>query len=440
MGKLLQSLGAAAGSRVFVHCGTSIDYLSELRESNPGLERYAERALLLANRQDIVCLTDEVEPDYLGFLHELGFGPDPANVIVASRYQASGSTLPDRLLDSEEALAILEQRMRQGGATQLYPFLSTTGQFELARVLGERMGTGVRVVGGDPELVAFADSKQNIRAKALELGVPVAPGEIVELPRHRREQDAGSLWSAVERQIRHTGRVIVRGASGAAGSATFVSRGGKDRELMEAWLARRSDNRTFLVEAMVDGVISPNVQIYVSPDGTAECVGITDQLLDAELTHRGNAYPSTARRTGDMARWGERLGAWLGDMGYTGVAGFDFVEYLAADGTPRAILAELNPRVNGATYPLSIRERISPAAAFVSGSVATDLVRFAQLRARLSDSLYSPQRKSGILPFMTGCLPFGSCGIMALAPTRAEAAELFAEAELSLGTSLAAVA
>ena len=442
MGQLLQSLGTGTGSRVFVHCGMSIDYLAELSQSNPDVERYAERALLLAERNDIVCVTAEVEPDYLDFLDHLGLGPAAANLIVTSRFQSGGGPLWERLLDSEEALDILQRRVQLQGTAQLHPFFCTAGQFELARALSERTGSAIRVIGGDPDLVAYADSKEHIRAKALELGVPVAPGEVVELgvgerPRH---SDLAILRSAIEHQSRHTGRVIVRGASGAAGSATFVYSGAEDLAELEAWLARRTDNRTYLVEAMVDTVISPNVQVHIFPDGSTECIGITDQLLDRELTHRGNAYPTAARCTGNMVRWACRIGEWLGDTGYTGIAGFDFVEYIASDGNPRAFLAELNPRVNSATYPLAVRERISPASAFVSGTIETGVGTFAELRERIPQLLYSPERKSGILPYMTGCLSFGSCGIIALARSRAEAAELFAEAELSLGASLAGIA
>ena len=76
----------------------------------------------------------------------------------------------------------------------------------------------------------------------------------------------------------------------------------------------------------------------------------------------------------------------------------------------------------------------------MSGTIETGVGTFAELRERMPQLLYSPERKSGILPYMTGCLSFGSCGIIALAPRRAEAAELFCEAELSLNASLAGIA
>jgi len=420
MGELLRSLGAGAGSRLFIHCVSSIDYLAELCAS----KRYAERALLLADAGDIVCLTDEVDPAYLELLAALGLGPLPENVVVASRFSESRGPLWERLLESDDTLELLSRRMRMAGTAQLHPFFLTRGHFDLARALCERVGRDVTVMGGDPEVVAYADHKHHIRARALELGIPVAPGEAV---------NAGSVFSAVKRQLRTTGRVIVRGTSGAAGSATFVCAGtAESLSDLAVWLSGRIDNSIYLVEAMYQAVASPNVQVHISRERDISCVGISDQLLDSHLTHTGNAAPSTAACTKDMVVWASRLGEWLGDMGYAGIAGFDFVEYIAPDGTREAFLAELNPRVNGATYPLAVRERLSPGSAFVCGSIETRFDAFAEVRARLAHLLYSPGCSQGVIPTMPGCLASGSCGMIALAPTRAEAAELFAQAELSL--------
>jgi Pre ATP-grasp domain len=430
MGKLLECLHSGAYSRLFVHCGASVNYLAELRASHPGLEKDAERALLLAERQDIVCLTNEVEPAYLDFLADLGLGPDAQNLIIASRFQPGDGPLWERLLESEAALEVLSDRMRAEGTTHIHPFIASAGEFELASALRDRTGLPVRVAGGDPELVAYADCKHHIRAKAVELGIPVAPGEVVDLgeTERGRSSDYQSLRHALERQVRRTGRIIVRGTAGAAGSATFLANGSSDElDLLADRLSRRTDNRIYLVEAMVDAVASPNVQIHIDLRGSPQCVGVSDQLLDGGLTHRGNAHPSDARCIEDMITWACIIGEWLGDTGYVGIAGFDFIEYLASNGTPKAFLAELNPRINGATYPLAVRERIAPRSAFVSGMVATQAGSFAELSERLSHLLYSRQRRSGVIPFATGCLDYGKCGIIALAPTRREAAELLAE-------------
>ncbi len=435
MGKLLESLESGSHSRLFVHCGTSVDYLAELNAASPGMERYAERALLLAERQDIVCVTAEVDPAYLEFLACLGIGPKPENLIVASRFQSGDGPLWQRLLDSEEALGMLSSRMQTEGTTQIHPFLSSAGQFELARVLREKTGMPVRVMGADPDLVAYADCKHHIRAAALDLGVPVAPGEVIDLGACASSaQRRQGLAAAIFRHSYITGKAIVRGSCGAAGSSTFVvSPVDCEIDELSAKLEQREDNRFYLVEALFPADASPNIQMHIDPEhGTIDCVGITDQRLNQHLVHTGNSYPSETHCREDLIRWAGVLTRWLRDGGYAGLVGFDFVEYTDEHGGSKAFLAELNPRVNGATYPLFVAERLGIAPAFVSGSIRTGVRTFTDVQEGLHDLLLSPGRKSGLLPYATGCLQYGRCSMIAFGSTAAEAAELFAEAELTL--------
>jgi hypothetical protein len=432
----------AAPLQLFVHCATSVDYLAGLNASIAGVERYAERALLLADRRDLVCVTDEVEPDYLDYLAELGLGPAPGNLIVASRFGRTERCQPlwQRLLQSEEALDTLGCVLRRHGSGRVHPFIASPGQFELAAALESRAGVPVRVVGGNPQLVAHADFKHHVRAKAIELGVPVGPGEVVDLDTAGgvRQFEYAMLAGAMKRQAEATGRVIVRGTSGAAGSATFAA--GPGRESITA-LARQvaelRENRIYLVESMVEMTASPNIQMQIDGEGPIECAGVTDQRWERTLVHGGNLYPSTASCVTQMVAWARTLAEWLRGAGFVGLAGFDFVEYTDPSGTPRAFLAEVNPRVNGATYPFRLAGRLNAfqrkaarpeISAFVSGTLETRAGSFAELRDSIDDLLFSPERGTGVVPYVTGCLPYGKCGVVALAGSAPEANELFHEA------------
>jgi hypothetical protein len=429
--------------QLFVHCATSVDYLAELNASIPGVERYAERALLLAGRRDLVCVTDEVDPDYLDYLAELGLGPAPGNVIAASRFGRTERCQPlwKSLLQSDEALDSLGCVLRRHGSGRLHPFIASPGQFELAAALERRSGVPVRVMGGNPQLVAYADFKHHIRAKAIELGVPVAPGEVVDLSTAGgcRQREYEMLVSAIERQVEATGQVIVRGASGAAGSATFCAgRGNENIPALARRLTERGENRIYLVESMVEIAASPNVQMEVDgEDRSIECTGVTDQRWERTLVHGGNLYPSTARCVTEMVAWARTLAEWLRSAGFVGLAGFDFVEYTDRSGMPRAFLAEVNPRVNGATYPLRLAGRLNAAqreaalpeiGAFVSGTMETSASSFAELRDSIDGLLFSPGRGAGVVPYVTGGLPYGKCGVVALGAAAPEADELFREA------------
>jgi hypothetical protein len=217
----------------------------------------------------------------------------------------------------------------------------------------------------------------------------------------------------------------VRGASGAAGSATYVLDSADDIEELSHQLTISGRSEIFLVEEMVDVLASPNVQMHIdAATGAIEYVGASDQILSDSLVHSGNAYPSDARSLAEMIGWAHTVARWLRDAGFTGMLGLDFVEYSAPDGNRRAFLAEVNPRVNGATYPLALQQRLGGSSAFVSGTFDLDVSSFEELQSMLSDILYTSDRSAGIIPYATGCLRQGKCPVIALAPSREEAAEL----------------
>jgi hypothetical protein len=400
----------------------------------PATERASERALVLARPQDIVCVSEEVEPAYLDYLAELGLGPSPERVVPVSRFgdRAPGRALWARLAGNTEALQALGSLLRESGPTRLHPFIASRGPFDLAAALEVAADTEVRVVGGDPRVVESADRKHEMRARAIALGIPVADGEIVELPvaGGRRRGDYNGLRAAVERRLGATGRVIVRGTHGAGCSASYVvGSGGTDVDGVMRALSECTESRFLLVEVMVAATVSPNVQLHVAPEGgPISCVGVTDQRWERPLLHGGNLYPSAAHLVPDMVEWAQRLAAWLQREGYAGHLGLDFVEYTdPASGKPRAFLAEVSPRVTGDTYPLALFERLNAAqrragrpesAAFVSGTIETRPRRFADFRQAADHLFYSPATGCGVVPHHVGWLGRGKCGVVVLGPTR----------------------
>ena len=101
----------------------------------------------------------------------------------------------------------------------------------------------------------------------------------------------------------------------------------------------------------------------------------------------------------------------------------------------------MNPRTNGATYPLRLRRRLNVSqreagypeiGAFASGTVEAEARSFGELREMWDEQLFCPERGSGLVPYMPGLLRYGKCGVVALAGTREEAEELYQQANSSL--------
>ncbi|HEY8259451.1 MAG TPA: hypothetical protein VIG08_17465 [Gemmatimonadales bacterium] len=418
--------------RLFVHGAASP--ARGARGTPRAVERASERALVLARAQDIVCVSEEVEPAYLAYLAELGLGPAPDRVVAASRFgdHEPGRALWARLAGSTEALRAIGTLLRDAGPSRLHPFIASRGSFALAAALEVASETEVSVVGGDPEIVERADHKHHIRERAIRLAIPVADGEVVQLAvaGGRRRRDFDALRAAVERWLRPTGRVLVRGTQGAGNSASYVvGTGGTDPDGLIRALADHPETRTYLVEAMVAATLSPNVQLHVAPgDGPITCVGVTDQRWERPLVHGGNLYPSMARLAGEMVDWATRLASSLQREGYAGLLSLDFVEYAdPATNAPRAILVEASPRVTTDTYPLALFARLNDAqrvagrpesAAFVSGTIDTRPRRFADFHRAAHHLLYSPTTGTGAVPVHIGALSRGKCGVVVLGPSR----------------------
>src|SRR5262249_28756425 len=116
---------------------------------------------------------------------------------------------------------------------------------------------------------------------------------------------------------------------------------------------KQSDrNRIFLVDAMFEVTSSPNVGMFIDPrTRDISCFSCTEQIFGKGLDHTGNRYPlKDSRQLSAMIAAAERFAISLRGLGVTGYLGFDFCEYKLPAGGSSFLLAEINPRINGATY------------------------------------------------------------------------------------------
>jgi hypothetical protein len=429
---------APRAPRIYAHAATSIDLESYRACKGPTLPHQAERALLLARQGDLVCVDEPVDPAYLAFLSRLDLGPLPEHVVVGARHAPRQVALPDKLQRDDATLHTVAAALPKDGVVHLDPFIATRREERLVRALQTRCDVQVVMDASHARLVERCNRKHEMRPLAAALGLPIAGGEVVALdgPPDRPPRDLTPLASAIQRVLSRTARAIVRASESAGGSGTFlVDREAGSLETTFAEVSKRRDNRFYLVEQIFDVSVSPNVLLYVpSSQEPIHCVGVTDQVLDEQLAHRGNRFPSKARRADAMQRDATRLASFLREEGYRGFVGIDFAEYRnPRSRRSRYLFIELNPRVNGALYPLSTRARLNALQerhgrpsiqAFVSRSLRTVPTTFEALAALTRDLLFDPDRGSGVLPHKTGAFEFGIVTALALAASPEEAEQL----------------
>lgn len=440
MRSIVSTLGGSGVTQVFTHHITSAADIGVLKAVTPGYKHFDQRALLLARPDDIVCVRGTVDETYVEFLSQLGLGPKRDHIVELGVSAGDEETmLPDLLRRNSEALESICQRIPSKNRVVLNPYSVAKVEFVVAAELEKRLEKPVHVLGGNPEIVAYANLKHLVHAKAHERGIPVAPGEVVELPGllNGNSRDLAYLQGAIGRYVHQTGRVIIRGTDGTAGSA--IATVGNDSESQRRGLSalcRGPVSKVYLVQVMYKIVTSPNLQLFVEPDsGAISCVSVTDQRLDNNLKHKGNVAPSSVTTLTDMSHSAEMLARWLQTKGFTGLVGFDFVEYVhPQSGKRRHILAEINARTNAATYPKFLVEHLNARqthsrnpyiGAFLSATITTRARSFSELRKLYGHFFFNHQTGRGAIPFNTGCLEEGRCSMAFLGGSRSEVEQMY---------------
>ena len=406
--------------QIFLHDMTTLPNYSAVAAHISGFELWAERALLLARRGDVVCVSHPVEDSYLRFLRTHGFGILPEDIVSEPHRGAhvSSRNLTGRLLADTQALNKLVGRIDRRKRILLNVYILTEDEYELAGVIERKTGKKITVLGGRPDYVSRMYPKEFILREARNRGIPVSHGEIVALDTRGSDRDVEvrRIAAAIERRIGVTGRVIVRGSISTSGSAVYLF-DTCDPVAVEKVLRdplRAYENRVYLVDPYFEPAVSPNILTYISPwTDSVTLICASDQRLDEAFTHTGNSMPSKAEKLSSMIRDSMTLSRCLGDNGYSGFGGFDFVEYREKRTKEiRYFLTELNPRVNGSLFPRAVQVYVraaeSDATAFLSENLCTTARCFAELEACCGDLFFDPLKKRGVFPYNTGTLrPYG---------------------------------
>ena len=432
MRSLVSTLGPAEVSHIFVHDATAL--MKHIpRDARPRNSRsYDQRALLMARPHDVVCIASPlIDPSYAHFLSERGIGPTSNNIVQLDTGTCDEEcTISDLLCRCPVLLHDICERVATAKRVVLNPYSVSDDVHILAKELEKVLGKPVIVLGGNPRIAASANRKDVTFRRAQLLNIPVAPGEVVEWS-HSQSENLSMLRSAIRRQAEKTGRVIIRGADGISGSDTFTVEKNMDSgEQVLGATSRTPYSSVYLVQVLHEIVASPNILVFVEPDdGGVEVVSVSDQRLNRHLTHVGNVAPSIASTLADMVRSAESYARWLQSEGYTGLVGFDFVEYADPEsGQSQSLLAEINARANGATYPGSLMEHLNARqfsfgfptiGAYLSALIPFRTRSFAEFLHNYDTWLFNPRTGRGIFPYAI-CRETMCCDMAFLGPSRNE--------------------
>jgi hypothetical protein len=205
----------------------------------------------------------------------------------------------------------------------------------------------------------------------------------------------------------------------------------------------------------VPGVVSPSVQLRITPGGAVEVVSNHDQILGGlhDQVYLGCCFPARPDYRLDIQERARRVGEVLAADGVIGPFGIDFV-LLPDDRGWEINLSEINLRMGGTTHPFWMARAVtggvydpSTGDLVVNGRpksyVASDNLKSQELVGRTPADViaaveerglaFDPRRGVGATVHLLGALPrFGKMGVTCIADSPEDADALYQEVSAAL--------
>lgn len=408
-----------------------------------GVEEYPHRARLRAGDGDLFAAVTDQNEAYEAYCRarlglgpvEFVFAPGEENLLAVARACSRGA-----------ALEQISAHARKAGGLVIHPFMGIESVWELGRLVAERSGTSVGVLGPPPPITWAANDKGTFsELVSLVLG----PEYLVETFRSASvEALAGHL---VELSKRHARVALKRlRCASAMGNAVFESLALSrlDRTTIEgeirSFLERTEWDGTehVLAVAWEDTDFSPSTQLWIPPTGSGDprLDGIYQQILKGRrrifIGSRPSSLPDAVHR--DLAASSLRVAAGLQALGYVGRCSFDLLVVGDPEGDFALRFAECNGRWGGTSTPMALLDRLlrgRPRPPYrAQDFVHPDLVGvgFDEILDAVGKEAFDPANGRGRFIFYNvGPLArFGKLDVIALGESQAEAEEA-AEDDLS---------
>ena len=449
-----------------LHCGPIVVLpsatfpISELRKIL-GIQHYEERLLctsLLLREPDLELMyitslpvDEDIVEYYLRFL------PDPASArkrlhLVAVN-EDSERPLSEKVLDAPAVLDAVRRLVDGSDDAYVLPFNVTPLEGRFSELVD------VPLFGAAPDL-AVLGSKTGSRRAARLAGVAVLDGEeylrsvgeldaAIEGLRARRP-DAQAVVVKLNDGFSGQGNAIVEldGFSTLkASTPTFCA----DEETWPSYSAKVSEGGAVVEElARGPGVVSPSVQLRITPGGTTEVLSNHDQILGGleGQVYLGCRFPARSDYRLDIQERAGRVGEVLAADGVVGAFGIDFVLVPRGDGYD-INLSEINLRMGGTTHPFWMARLVTGglydpstgelvAAGQPKNYVASDNVKSEALVGRTPADIiaeverrglaFDPERGTGATLHLLGALrKYGKMGVTCIADSADDADALYEE-------------
>lgn len=436
-------------------------------------ERYLFLLLLLRQpRLRMVYVTSgPIDPAIVEYYLALLPGVIPSHARARLSLVSVGDLTPraltEKLLERPRLLADIAALIPDRSRSHLIPYTTTSLERDLALELG------IPMYGADPRHFALG-TKTGCRRLFDEAGVESPAGfedlrsldEIVSALAGLRARRPGVDQAMVKLNegVAGAGNALVDlsglPAAGSEGERTALTQRVREMELEgrnvthDLYLAKFAE-RAGIVEERITGdeVLSPSVQLRVTPLGEVEVLSTHDQVLGGPTgqSYLGCTFPADPAYAGTITEQARAVGARLAELGVLGRFAIDFV--VVRKGLQWTSFAiEVNLRKGGTTHPFLTLQFLtngrydSRTALFTTPAgrekhlVATDHLEDPSLRGlRVNDLFdvvartglhFDPASQTGVVFHMISSVTeAGRVGMTAVGDTASKAQECYDRAE-----------
>lgn len=392
--------------------------------STQALSGLSQRALLMANSNDIVCCDQQPDADYIAYLNDFGLATQ--HIIVPKTIpQQANSSLAQRLLADTNLLTSLQQ---QNHIHILEPYMATSTEWQVAHTLGATLN------GASADYVAYLNQKINLNTVLAESELPYLP---------MQHCDANTLKTTALQAHQRYGQIVIRASLGLGSQNVWLANNEHDINRIHNTITASSydQQRQYVISPFIANALSLNIQFLILPS-TIELIGLSQQHIDASLHYHGNhkaTIPATLEQ--QVLTQAQQLANYLQQQGYRGYIGFDLVVEQQSQNKQhknKIFIIEINPRVNTSTFTLIGVKRIMGSldkTCFASAGLAIPdhINTFQQFKQVLQaqNILLTPEQPIGILPLMSP-MANRKIDIMLIAPTHNAIRQLLDKAQQQL--------
>jgi hypothetical protein len=359
------------------------------------VNRVEEMNLLICRRQDILILREQPDPDYLKFLDTLGFAIPR---IVTPADADALTPISELVLKDQRLLEELKEIAGNHPDVYFVPYAVTYLEEKIAA------SCGLKMIGAPSAASAAVNDKIDNREIAEKLGFECCKGRICNTIDEVRQE-----YFDLTRNEPFFEKVIIKEPYGASGKGLYIIESEDRLASTLAKLARFARNKPdsrWLVEGWYPKKADVNYQIYISPAGGVNTFSIKEQLLRDTVYIGSKVPPELAPEILEAyQRCGEKIGRYLFEMGYTGVAGIDSI--ITSQDVMIPII-EINGRFTLSTY-ISFIPQVIGKVKFLTryyplNTSAPLSYRDFQGMLEQQGLLFRPEAEAGIMIYTSGTL------------------------------------